>query len=225
VRVVEPVDGADPAHEDDEGDDTVAELLDELRREVGALAVLQARSAALRHREELRRAASGLVLVLALVVAGLTAFALANVAILLAFSTWLAPWLAAVVLTVAWCVVGGGLALVLRGRVKQATTWSADVAEEARASGEEVRETLERLTVAVTREIALAAVPVAGDVAEGLVDAGDELIESADDAIETLMEDIPGGGVVNQMWDIVLMPGRLGIRVATTFLRIADTKG
>jgi Putative Actinobacterial Holin-X, holin superfamily III len=224
--MVEPVDGADPAREDDERDETVTELLDELRREVGALALLQARSVALRHREELRRAARDLVLALALVVAGLTVFALANVAILLALSTWLAPWLAAVVLTVAWGVVAGGLALVLWGRVKGATTWSADVAEEARASGEEaVRETLERLTVVVTREIALAAVPVAGDVAEGLVDAGDELIESADDAIETLMEDIPGGGVVNQMWDIVLMPGRLGIRVATTFLRIADPKG
>jgi hypothetical protein len=71
----------------------------------------------------------------------------------------------------------------------------------------------------ITKEIALSAVPAAGDMAEGVMDAGSELIENADDIIEALTDDVPGDGVVNQMWDVVLMPGRLGIRVATTVLR------
>ena len=29
----------------------------------------------------------------------------------------------------------------------------------------------------------------------------------------------PAGGVVNQIWDVAMMPGRLGIRVATTVLK------
>ena len=79
-----------------------------------------------------------------------------------------------------------------------------------------MRDTLERLSPVVTREIALAAVP---NVAGGMVDAGGDLIEGADEIVEALTEGVPGGSVVNQMWDVVLMPGRLGVRVATTVLR------
>jgi len=85
-----------------------------------------------------------------------------------------------------------------------------------------VRATLELLSPVISREIALAAVPVAGDVAAGMIDVGDEIIENADDLVESLTENMPGGGVVNQVWDVVLMPGRLGVRVATTVLRGGD---
>ena len=37
--------------------------------------------------------------------------------------------------------------------------------------------------------------------------------------MDTITEDVPGGGMVNQIWDIVLMPGRFGVRVATTVLK------
>ena len=37
--------------------------------------------------------------------------------------------------------------------------------------------------------------------------------------VEEIVEDLPGGGVVNQVWDVVLAPGRFGIRVATTVLK------
>ena len=52
-----------------------------------------------------------------------------------------------------------------------------------------------------------------------MVDAGGDLIEDADDIVEAITEGVPGGSVVNQMWDVVLMPGRLGVRVATTVLK------
>ncbi len=60
-------------------------------------------------------------------------------------------------------------------------------------------------------------------MASGVVDAGDEIIESADEIVESITEDVPGGGVVNQMWDVVLMPGRFGVRVATTVLKRGES--
>jgi len=41
--------------------------------------------------------------------------------------------------------------------------------------------------------------------------------------VEAMAEDLPGGGVVNQMWDVVLTPGRFGLRVATTVLKRGET--
>jgi hypothetical protein len=40
--------------------------------------------------------------------------------------------------------------------------------------------------------------------------------------VDDLTEEIPGGGVVNQVWDVVMAPGRFGIRVATTVLKRGD---
>ena len=52
-----------------------------------------------------------------------------------------------------------------------------------------------------------------------MVEAGGDLLEVSDDVVEALADELPGGGVVNQIWDVVLMPGRFGVRVATTVLR------
>ena len=40
-----------------------------------------------------------------------------------------------------------------------------------------------------------------------------------DDMVEGIVDDLPGGSVMNQMWDVVLMPGRFGVRIATTVLK------
>lgn len=45
------------------------------------------------------------------------------------------------------------------------------------------------------------------------------MLEVSDETVEVLAEQIPAGGVANQVWDVALMPGRLGVRVATTVLR------
>jgi hypothetical protein len=60
-------------------------------------------------------------------------------------------------------------------------------------------------------------------MADGAVEVAAELIESADDVVDAITGEVPGGSVVNQMWDVVLMPGRLGIRVATTVLGRANS--
>jgi hypothetical protein len=123
-------------------------------------------------------------------------------------------------------VVGAILALLLLSRARRVRAWSVDDAQAARDEAEQaVRATLELLSPVISREIALAAVPMAGDVATGVVDAGEEILESADELVESITENVPGGGVVNQVWDVVLMPGRLGVRVATTVLRRSDSGG
>ncbi len=55
--------------------------------------------------------------------------------------------------------------------------------------------------------------------AHGVVDAGDDLLEASDDIVEAMADNLPGGSIVNQMWDVVLMPGRFGVKVATTVLK------
>jgi hypothetical protein len=70
----------------------------------------------------------------------------------------------------------------------------------------------------MTVEIASASIGVAGDMADDFVETGEDLLESSEEFVEEFVEDIPGGGVVSQVWGIVLIPGRFGIRVATTVL-------
>jgi len=98
--------------------------------------------------------------------------------------------------------------------------------EQARADAEQaVLDTLEQLAPAITVEIATAAVANAGDMAEGMLDVGGDLLETSDEIVEAIAEDLPGGGVVNQMWDVVLMPGRYGLKVVTTVLKRDEPDG
>jgi Putative Actinobacterial Holin-X, holin superfamily III len=211
---------------EDETEESLTELVERLVRETSTLALYEARLAASRHKPALLETAQGVAAALAVGLVLLTAFALANAAAVLALSPSIPDWLAALVLAVGWSVVGALIALLLWRRARRITGWKLEDAEQARAEAEQaVRLTLEQLAPAISREIALAALPVAGGMAGGLVDAGGDMIEGADDLIEAITEDVPGGGVVNQIWDVVLMPGRFGVRVATTVLKRGDAQG
>ena len=214
------------------GDESVTELLIQLGRDVSVLAFCEAHLAASRNMPEVRRAARDLAAAVVAGIAFLAAFVFANVAAMLGLTTVLAAWLAALVLTLAWLVVGGVVSVALMVRAGRVTGWkwwrvftagpdeSLKDLERARADAEEaVLATLERLAPAMTVEIAGAVVPVASGAVSGVVDVGGDLIEASDDVVEAIAEDLPGGGVVNQMWDVVLMPGRFGLRVATTVLK------
>ena len=210
----------DEERTDDETEQSFTELLEQLGRQLSALVFYDARLAASRHKDEIRLAAGGVVAALAAGLAFLTAFALANVAAVRVLQNSVADWVAALVLAGAWAALGAVIALVLRARAKRMRAWKVRDAEEARAEAEQaVRDTLERLAPVITKEIALAAVPMAGDMASGVIDAGEEILDTADEILDDITDDIPGGGVVNQIWDVALMPGRLGIRVATTVLK------
>jgi hypothetical protein len=215
---------------------SVTELLVELGRDVSVLAFCEGHLAASRNMPEVRRAARDLAAAVVAGLAFLTAFAFVNVAAMLGLSSVLDPWFAAVVIAVIWLALGAALGVALLVRAGRVTGWkwwrvfsagpedALHDLERARDEAEQaVRETLERLAPALTVEIAAAAVPMAtdmaGDAAEGVMDVGSDLIEASDDMVEAITDDVPGGGVVNQMWDVVLMPGRLGIRVATTVLK------
>jgi Putative Actinobacterial Holin-X, holin superfamily III len=221
--VAETADSVAAPREEDEAGESVTELIEQLGRDVSRLVFYEARLAAARNKPELRRAArDGAAGLLAALAFG-TAFALANVAAVQALSKVMSGWAAALVLALAWTALGLLLTLALWARAKRASGRDRKTVQEARDEAEQaVRTTLERLSPVITKEIALVAVPMASGIADGVVDAGDDLIEGADEFVETFTEELPGGGVVNQMWDVVLMPGRFGVRIATTVLKRGD---
>ena len=225
---------ADAAEEQEEERPQVTELLARLGRELGVLAFLETQLAVGRNMPEVRRVARDVAGAVVAALAFLTAFVFVNVAVLRALEGALSPWLAALVLGLAWVVVGVALAVALMVRAGQVTGWKwwrvftagpeevgRDL-ESARTDAEAaVRETLGQLAPAISLEIASAALPVATGMAEGVVDAGEGILEASDDIVEAIADELPGGSVVNQIWDVVLIPGRFGVRVATTVLRRA----
>lgn len=227
----------DPVEAEEAEEETVTELFVRLGRDLSVLGFCEAQLTASRHMPEVRRAARDLAAALVAAIAFLTAFVFVNVAAYLGLSSVVAPWLAAVILAIAWIALGGLLAVGLAVRAGRVTGWSwwrvfrggpkesLEDLERARDEAEEaVRATLEQLAPAITVEIASAAVPMAGDMAGGVIEVGGDVLEASDDLVEAITEDLPGGGVVNQMWDVVLMPGRMGVRVATTVLKRGQPK-
>lgn len=216
----------------DEEAPSITELLVQLGRDVSVLAFLESQLAASRHLPEVRRTTRDLAGALIAALAFLTAFAFANVAADHALTKVMSPLLAAAALCALWLVLGIVVTLALMVRAGHVTGWrwwrvfragpeeSLEDLERARDDAEQsVRETIGRLTPAMTVEIASASVGAAGDMAEDVFEAGGDLLDSADDAVEAIAEDLPAGSVVNQVWGVVLMPGRFGVKVATTVLR------
>ena len=231
VDPVGPTSGDDqPAREDEAP--SITELLVELGHDVSVLVLCESQLAASRHMPEVRRAARDIVGALVAAIAFATAFGFANVAIFFGLSSVMPNWVAALILCAGWVILGGSLALALMVRAGNVTGWkwwrlfsaspeeSRQDLEQARADAERgVRDTLARLAPAMTIEIASASVAVAGDVAGDVLDVGEDMLEASDDMVEAIADGLPGGSVVNQMWDVVLMPGRFGIKVATTVLK------
>jgi Putative Actinobacterial Holin-X, holin superfamily III len=238
--VAETVDEASEAK--DEGTPSITELLVQLGGEISVLVFCEGQLAASRNLPEVRRAARDLAGAGLAALAVLTAFVFANVAALHGLTEVMSAWLAALVLCVVWLAVATGLALSLMVRAGQVTGWKwwgvfqagpneslADL-ERARADAEQaVRDTLARLAPAVTIEIATASVgaagEMAGDMAGDVVEAGEDLFDGSEEIVEAIADDVPGGSVVRQAWSVVLLPGRFGIRVATTVLGRGDSDG
>jgi hypothetical protein len=211
---------------------SLTELFEQLGRDLSELAVSETQLEAARNMPEVRRAARDIAGTLVVVVAALTAFAFLNVAAMDGLSRALATWEAALVLAALWIAVAGVLLLTMR-RARQWLWWIVFRAPPASAveeleqdrddAGKTALGTLQRLGPALAIEIALAAMPkagdVAGDVAGGVIEVGGSVLEVSDEIVEVVADQLPGGGVVNQVWDVALMPGRLGIKVATTVLR------
>jgi hypothetical protein len=235
--VAETVDEAAERDDASEQDETtsVTEQLVRLGHAVSVLALLEAQLAASRNMPEVRRAARDIAVAVVTALAFLTAFVFANVAAFHGLSTIHAGWLSALILMAAWVVIGSVLLVALLVRAGHVTGWrwwhifrtgrqdALQELERARADAEQaVHERIQELVPVLALELASAAVPAAGAMASGVVDAGQDILETSDQIVEAIAEDLPGGGVVNQVWDVVLMPGRFGLKVATTVFKRAD---
>ena len=222
---------------------SLSELLVQLTREVSVLAACEAQLAASRNLPQVRRTARDLAATVVATLAFLTSFALANVAALNALQRIMARWFAALLLSAVWLGLGSMLTFGLMVRAGQLMGWrwwrvfrggveeSLDDLERARAeAAQALQETITRMAAGVTLAAASASVAVAadvvvdvadaaGDVAGGVVDVGGDILEASDEVVDQIAENLPAGSVVSQMWDVVLMPGRMGVRVATTVLR------
>ena len=225
--VAAPPDADETAEPD--GDRSITELLEQLGRDVSALVFCEANLEASRHMPEVRRGARDIAIALVAAIAFLTAFLFANVAALDGLSTSCRTG------SQRWCSPRRGSSSAPRScspswlarDMSPAGGWRAFSAgaeeaelEQARDdAAQAVRDSLGQLAPALSMEIASAAIGVADDVATEMVDAGMDLLEDSDDMVEAMTEDLPGGGVVNLMWDVVLLPGRVGLKVAATVLK------
>lgn len=231
---------AEPVDQETKNEDaeSITDLLVELGRKVSVLVFLEAQLATARNLPEVRRAARDVAGAVVAALAFLTAFVFANVAALDGLAAAVSTWLAALVLCIAWLALGSALVLALMVRAGRVSGWRwwrvfragpedslADL-ERARAEAEQsVVDTLARLAPALTVEIASASVAVAGDAAGALVeDAGEDLLETSEEIVDAIAKDVPGGTVISQVWNVVLIPGRTGLRVATTVLRRGNSK-
>ena len=82
-----------------------------------------------------------------------------------------------------------------------------------------MRESLEQLAGQVGERagaamVSSAVVPVAG----GVISAGEHVIDQIDELTDDLGKAIPGGGVINRVADVALLPGRYLVGVARTAL-------
>ena len=169
------------------------------------------------------------------VLASLTAFALANWAAVDGLSSVMPTWLGALVLATVWVGIGAVLLAILRAQLLRGSTgvWVRVLGDDRQAAiGElqasrddaerDVRESLDKLGAAVAAasaaQIADAVVPFAGDM-------GEELVEEAEEVLDTVADNVPGAGAIGQVVDIVLFPGRLGLRIATTVIRGGSQDG
>jgi hypothetical protein len=240
AEVVDDV--SESSAEDEETNDeeapSITELFVRLGRDVSVLVFCEAQLAAARNLPEARRAARDVVGVLIAGLALLTAFVFANVAALHGLTAVVSAWQAALILCLAWLTVGFGLVLALMIRTGNVTGWrwwrifragpeeTLEDLEGAREAAESaVRETLTQLAPAMTIEIASASVGAAGDVAGDVLETGESLLEGSEEIVENIAREVPGGSAVGQVWSVVLMPGRLGIRVATTVLGRGNSRG
>jgi len=230
AELVEPE--SDEFEQSGEDDESVADLVERFGVDASRLAAHEAALRASQRAPELRRVALAAAGAVVLVLAFAAAFALANWAAVSGLSSVLPTWLAALVLALAWLVVGIVLLAVLLtklGRASGIQWWrmvGSDRAEAVRKLQEsrdeaeqDLRDTIGRLSAAIARAAAGRLADAVGSVGDAAVGMGEDLLEASEDIVEAIEEQLPGGGAIGQVIDVVLYPGRLGLRIATTVLK------
>ena len=191
---------ADEPERSDGDEPSVAELAERLGRESSRLALHEAALSASQHVPELRRIVVGAAAVVTIVLAFLSAFALANWAVVAGLSSVLPGWLAALLVAAAWLIVGIVLVAIVRARPLRGSTgvWLRVLGDDRSAAvlqletsrdetEQAVRATLDALGLAMAaaavHQLADAIVPLAEDV-------GEELLEATEDVVEAIAENV-----------------------------------
>ena len=221
--------------EPSEHEGSVSDCVEEVARASAVLALRGADLEAFRRRDEVARAGRAGVGVAALAVALGAVFVFANWAAEQALSTVLSGWRAPLVLAGAWLVVAlVAFVVVVRMeprlrhlRPSAPADPQAELARREAAFDEAqtaLRESVEGLTGAIAKaagkEVADAMIPDGiVDMGEGVMDMGDRAIDKVDEVTDVIEARVPGGVIVNRAFDVALVPGRFGVRVARVVLR------
>ena len=229
VRHPEVADEASLDDEEVEDAPSASELLEQVGRGASTLVLREVQLATSHHIPELRRAARDLAMVVAAVVSLVTAFALANWAAVAALSSSLPGWRAPLVVAAFWLAVGVLLAAFVLARAGQlfGPTWRralvADPAETVRGSEQArdeaeqaLRDSLAEFADALAKEAGALVADAVVPLASGAVDIGEDVIDAVDDVSDAIEERVPGGGVINQVTDLMLLPGRFVLKVVGT---------
>lgn len=227
---------------DESAESSVSERVEEVARAAATLAASSAELAAAEHRDEVRQAARAGAGAVFVGIALATVFVFANWAAERALEPSLNGWRAPLVLAGVWLAVAliAAVGVVrLEPRLRRlgrggpedpvAVLAQRQVAFDD-AQGR-LQDALEGLTgaiaVAAGREVASAMLPVEGiaDFGEDVADVSEQAMEIVDDVTDVIEERIPGGVIVNRAFDIVLLPGRYGVRAARVVLSFGQDPG
>ena len=215
-------DAVSPPDQDDD-DDSLMELVERFGRESSALVLREAELAAARHGTDVRRAGRDATAAAIAAVALGTAFLLANWAAVRGLSGSLSGWRAPLLLAAVWLVVGIAVAALPLSRFRHLLsrpTPSIEEREQARdAAAQRARGSLEQLGAGLADEVQALMVSAMVQSADGMLETGEDALEASGELLEDMVESAPGGSVVGQVIDFALIPGRYGIRVATTVLK------
>jgi hypothetical protein len=216
---------ADEVSPEEEHDDQepLMDLLERFGRVSSVLVLREAELAAARHEADVRRAGRDATAAGIAAVALGTAFLLANWAAVRGLSGSLSGWRAPLALAVVWLVVGVAMAALPLSRVRHLLTRPTPSIEEREQARDEavqhVRESLEQLGAGLADEAQARMVSAMVPSADGILESGEDLLEASEELLDEMVDHAPGGSVVGQVIDFALIPGRYGIRVATTVLK------
>ena len=220
----EPVEADEiPAEEDGDDQQSLMELVERFARDSSVLMLREAELAGARHETDVRRAGRDASAAAIAAVALGTAFLLANWAAVRGLSGSLSGWRAPLLLAAVWLVVGVAVAAVPLSRVRHLLSCPSPSIEERERgrddAAQRLRESLEQLGGGLADAAQARMVSAMVPSADGVLETGEDVLQASEELLDDMVDSVPGGSVVGQVIDFALIPGRYGVRVATTVLK------